>query len=92
MAAKRTIRDLRIAARDGDPAAMRSLLRLYGKRELAARIRRNKPVHPRARTMILALTAGTGTHDELNRWEYRNEAGEIVNLLQHDPPSPIFED
>jgi hypothetical protein len=41
--AGRTLRDLRIAARDGDHA-MRALLRRYGWPQLADEVRRNKPI------------------------------------------------
>jgi hypothetical protein len=34
------------------------------------------------------LTAGVGTHDKLDKWEFINERGEIESLLQDPPPSP----
>jgi|RhiMetdeSRZDD1v2_1073273.scaffolds.fasta_scaffold226294_2 hypothetical protein len=83
----RTIRDLRIAARDGDRAAMRALLRRDGFGQLASEVRHHKPIPPRVRKLIAALTAGTGTHDELGPWETINElTGEIENDLHPDPP------
>jgi hypothetical protein len=98
--ATRILRDLRIAARDGDHAAIRALLRRYGWSQLASEVRRGKPVTAPVAKAIRALTAGTGTHDKLDEWEYRNERGEIESLLIPDPPSsrtayvprPIFED
>jgi hypothetical protein len=85
----RTIRDLRIAARDGDPAAARALLRRCDKGELAAEIRRGKPFPPRVRKMIGALTAGTGTRDKLGYWERLEADGTIDNLLL-DVDTPPF--
>jgi hypothetical protein len=78
------MRDLRIAARDGDPTAARALLRRNGKKDMAADIRRNRPFPPRVQTMLRALTAGTGTRDQLGTWEWRNEHGEIENDLHRD--------
>jgi len=89
MALKATIRDLRIAARDGDRAAMRTLLRRNGRAALASEIRRDRPIPPRVERAIAALTAGVGTRDTVSRWEFRNERGEIESLLQRDP---ILED
>jgi len=86
---RRTIRDLRIAARDGDRVAMRTLLRSYGFGRLASEVRRDKPIPPRVKRMVACLCAGTGTHDEPGPWEARNErTGEIENDIQFDPPSP----
>jgi hypothetical protein len=82
--APRTMRDLCIAARDGDAAAARALLRQEGKSDLAAEIRRGKPFPPRVRKMIAAITAGTGTHDQLSDWEVREPDGTIVNLLYRE--------
>jgi hypothetical protein len=96
--AGRTLRDLRIAARDGDHAAMRALLRRYGWPQLADEVRRNKPVTAPIAKAIRALTAGTGTHDKLDKWEFINERGEIESLLLDPPPPmtrvarPVFED
>jgi hypothetical protein len=87
--APRTLRDLRLAAMDGDAAAARALLRRSGKDELAAEIHRGKPFPPRVRRMVAALTAGTGTRDQLNKWEYREADGTIVNLLQNDDAPPF---
>jgi hypothetical protein len=86
-AAARTLRDLRIAARKGDLAAMRFVLRLNGRPELAAQVRRGKPVPRPVWKMVLAATAGTGTRDTLTEWEHREEDGTIVNDLL-DLPSP----
>lgn len=75
----RTIRDLRIAAMEGDPAAMRALLRRDGFVELAREVRRDRPIPPRVKRMVDALTAGTNTE-----WEFVNEDGQIENDLQDD--------
>ena len=72
----RTIRDLRLAAMDGDPAACRALLRRNGRRDLAAEIRADKPFPPRVKKAVAALTAGTNTE-----WEYEDADGKIINLL-----------
>jgi hypothetical protein len=85
----RTLRDLRLAAMDGNAAAARALLRRSGRGELAAEIQRGKPFPPRVRKIIDALTAGTGTRDQLNKWEYREADGTIVNLLQNDDAPPF---
>jgi hypothetical protein len=98
--AGRTLRDLRIAARDGDVAAVRALLQAYGKTELAEEVRRGKPLSPRCQRMVRCLVAGTGTHDTLGPWEFMDENGAIVNDAQNGPPPPgsgsapavIFED
>jgi hypothetical protein len=84
----RTIRDLRIAARDGDRAATRVLLRRYGFVELASEVRRGKPIPPRVCTQVAALTAGTGTPDTIHEWEHVEADGRISNDLQDDPASP----
>jgi hypothetical protein len=90
---------LRIAARDGDHAAIRALLRKYGWPQLASEVRRGRPVPAPVAKAVRALTAGTGTHDKLDEWEYRNERGEIESLLLDPPPlgtarrhPPVFED
>jgi hypothetical protein len=85
---RRTIRDLRIAARDGDRVAIRTLLRRDGFAELASEVRRGKPIPPRVRKQVAALTAGTGTHDQPGEWEFINEQGEIENLLMPEPSLP----
>jgi hypothetical protein len=86
---RRTIRDLRIAARAGDHSAAKALLRRAHKDELIFEIHRGKPFTPRVRSWINCLTAGTGETDEPRPpWEYRNEHGEIENLLLPDMPSP----
>jgi hypothetical protein len=88
MAKSPRIRDLRIAARDGDRAAIRALLRRYGWPQLADDVRRGKPIPaPVART-IRALTAGVGTQDKLDEWEFINARGEIESLLHDPPPAP----
>jgi hypothetical protein len=84
--AHRTMRDLRLAAMEGDVAACRALLRWHGKGRLAAEIRRDKPFPPRVKRMLACLTAGTGTRDCPGDWEFVNERGEIENLLQVDAP------
>jgi hypothetical protein len=82
VAKKRTnMHDLRVAAMSGDYAACRTLLRLHSRHAyLAAEIIRGKPIPPRVKRMLAALTAGTNTD-----WEYTDERGLIQNLLQHDP-------
>lgn len=69
----RTLRDLQIAARDGDRAAIRALLRRQGWTALAAEVRRGKPIPSRVSKAIAVLCAGVGTHDELGPWEAFNE-------------------
>jgi hypothetical protein len=81
----RTLRDLRISARAGNYAAIRALLRKYGWPQLADEVRRGKPIPAPISKMVRALTAGVGTHDKLDDWEFINERGEIESLL-HDPP------
>ena len=66
------LRDLRIAARDGNREAGRALLRLYGHDELAAEIKNRRPMSKRVRIAIEALTCAVGTE-----WE---------GLLLHNPP------
>jgi hypothetical protein len=80
---KRTMRDLRIAARDGDRAAMRALLRASGKADMAEAIRGGQPIPPRVARMLRALTAGVGTHDRLSSWETVDADGTIRSLI-HD--------
>jgi hypothetical protein len=83
---QRTVRDLRIAARDGDRVAIRTLLRRYNFVALARTVRRGKPIPPATKRMVGALVAGTGTRDELGPWEAINKrTGEIENDLQLDP-------
>jgi len=79
----RTMRDLRIAARDGDRGAMRALLRASGKADMAEAMRRGQPIPPRVERMLRALTAGVGTHDEPGPWETVDEDGTIRSLI-HD--------
>jgi hypothetical protein len=69
----RTYRDLCVAARDGDRAAIRALLRRHGWPQLADEVRRGKPVSPRVKRQIDAVTCAYGTP-----WE--------ADLP--DPPSP----
>jgi hypothetical protein len=84
--AGRSIRDMRISARNGDRAAIRTLLRLEGFARLAAEVHRNKPIKPRVERMVAALTAGIGSHDAPHPvWEYVNRDGEIECLLHHPP-------
>jgi hypothetical protein len=87
----RTLRDLKLAAMDGDVAAARALLRHDGKHDLAAQIRKGKPFPPRVKKMLDACTAGTGTRDQLSHWEFINARGEIENLLD-SPRAAIFEE
>jgi hypothetical protein len=82
----RTLRDLQIAARDGDRAAIRALLRRQGWTALAAQVHRGKPISTRVSKAVAVLYAGVGTHDELGPWECLNEAtGEIENDLDPSP-------
>jgi hypothetical protein len=81
---KRTMRDLRIAARDGDRAAMRALLRASGKTNMAEAVRGGQPIPPRVKRMLRALTAGIGTHDEPGPWETVDEDGTIRSLIHGD--------
>jgi hypothetical protein len=79
----RTMRDLRIAARDGDRDAMRALLRVSGKADMAEAVRGGQPIPPRVKRMIRALTAGVGTHSTPGSWEVVDEDGTIRSLI-HD--------
>lgn len=87
MTKTRTLRDLRIAARDGDPAAVRAVLRQTRHPELAGRVHRGKPIPPFVWKFVLAATAGTGTATELTEWEERRSDGSITNLLLDRPRS-----
>ena len=78
---KRTMRDLRIAARDGDRAAMRALLKASGKDDMVREVRGNHPIPPRVVRMLRALTAGIGTHDQPGSWETVDEDGTIRSLI-----------
>src|SRR6266566_2844613 len=88
LAAAGTLRDLCIAARDGDTAAIRALLRRYGRTELADEVRRGQPLSPRCQKMVRCLVAGTGTRDQLGPWEFMDENGMIHNDVQNGPPPP----
>ena len=79
----RTMRDLRIAARDGDRSAMRALLHRCGKADMAREVRGGQPIPPRVKRMLRALTAGIGTHDQPGSWETVDEDGTIRSLI-HD--------
>src|SRR5215472_1467830 len=84
------LRDLRIAARDGDYSAARALLRLHGHGNVAAEIKRNKPWSPRVARMVRVVTAGVGTADEPGPWEWRDPAtGRVINNIF---PDYLFED
>ena len=84
----RAMRRLCQAAMASNPGAAKALLKLYGFPQLASEVRTKPPfIPPRCRRMILAITAGTGEGDEpAEPWEYRNEHGEIENLLWGPPP------
>jgi len=84
----RTIRDLRIAARDGDHAAIRALLRRDGFLQLAKDVRRGKPIPPKIRRQVAALCLGVGTHDQLGEWESLEPDGTISNDLDPQPAAP----
>jgi hypothetical protein len=84
----RTLRDLRIAARDGDHAAIRALLRRDGFGELAKDVHRGKPITPKIRRRVAALCLGVGTHDQLGEWEVREPDGRISNDLDPRPSAP----
>jgi len=77
----RTMRDLRIAARDGDRAAMRALLRASGKADMAREVRGNHPIPSPVMKMVRALTAGIGTHDQPGSWETVDADGTIRSLI-----------
>jgi hypothetical protein len=85
--AARTVRDLRLAAMEGNYGATRALLRVHGHGELASEIKRNKPWSPRVTRMVRVLSAGTNTE-----WEIVEPDGTISNDLQSDPPRRTFED
>lgn len=68
------LRALRIAARDGDCAAGKALLRLFGYDDLAKELKPGKVVSKRVRVAIGALAAGVGT-----KWEDL--------LILPDPPA-----
>lgn len=85
--AAKTVRDLRIAAREGNHAAARELLRRDGLDALAAEIKTGRPLPPRVQRAIRAATAGTGSKIELGPWEHVNERGEIENDLLDDVPT-----
>ena len=80
----KTYRDLCVAARDGNYAAIRALLRRHGWPQLADEVRRDKPIPPRVHKQINALVCPLDTE-----WE--------ADLLR-DPgplmagPRPIIED
>jgi hypothetical protein len=77
----RTMRDLRIAARDGDRAAIRALLRRCGKADMARAVRGDQPIPSAVMKMVRALTAGIGTHDQPGPWEIVNADGTIESLI-----------
>jgi hypothetical protein len=79
---KSNMHDLRVAAMNGDHSAARTLLRLNGHKSLAVEIKRGRPLSPRVRRMLDALTAGTNTE-----WEFVLPDGTISNDL-HRPPPP----
>ena len=84
----KTYRDLCIAARDGDHAAIRALLRRHGWPQLADEVRRGKPIPPRVKRQIDAVVAPFDTE-----WE-----ADLVRIDQQSPrprPRPrntVFED
>ena len=80
----RTLRDLRLAAVEGNRTAIRALLRRDNKEELAKEVRDDKPLSPRVKRMVRALTAGPGTRDKLGEWEHLEADGTITNDLQND--------
>lgn len=80
--AAKTVRDLRLAAMDGDYSAARALLKLYGRDEIAREIKRGKPWSPHVRRWVAVYTAGTNSE-----WEVVEPDGTITNLLYPDPPS-----
>jgi hypothetical protein len=75
------MRDLRIAARDGDRAAMRALLRRCGKADMARSVRDNQRIPSPVARMIRALTAGLGTKTRAGSWEVVREDGTIESLI-----------
>jgi|RhiMetdeSRZDD1v2_1073273.scaffolds.fasta_scaffold138845_3 hypothetical protein len=84
----RNLRDLRIAARDGDHAAIRALLRRDGLVELAKDVHRGKPITPKVRRRVAALCLGVGTHDQLGEWEVLEADGSVSNDLDPQPAAP----
>jgi hypothetical protein len=67
---KHDLRNLRQAAMAGNHSAAKALLKLHGRDQLAAEIKRGFPFSPRVRRMVDALTAGTGEGDQLGSWEF----------------------
>ena len=76
------LRACMIAARDGDSDAAKSLLRLYGYRQIAKEIRGDKWSN-KARRAIACLTAGVNTE-----WEFTHPDGSIENDVMQPPPPP----
>src|SRR5512139_4215211 len=77
----RNHRDLCISATEGSLSAIRALLKYHGKSELAAEVRRGRPLSPHVRRMIAALTAAVGSRTALSAWEEIDADGRITNLL-----------
>jgi hypothetical protein len=77
------LRECLIAARDGDNDAAKSLLKLYGYRQIAKEIRSGKPWSSKVRRAVRCLTAGVGSE-----WEITHLDGSIENDLMQPPPPP----
>jgi len=73
-----------IAAANGDHAAAKEVLKLYGYTELAREVKKGKPFSNRVKRAVDCLTAGYGS----KTWEIVHEDGSIENLLMHEPPAP----
>jgi hypothetical protein len=85
----RNHRDLCISANEGSVSAIRALLRYHGKPQLAAEVKRGRPLSPHVKRMIGAIGAGVGTRTELSEWEEIDANGRITNLLDpHDGKPP----
>jgi hypothetical protein len=80
---RRTYRDLCVAARDGDHAAVRALLRQHGWPQLADEVRRGKPIPPRVKRQVdvVVCVLDTEWEDDL-----------LYPPPRPMPPRPIIED
>jgi hypothetical protein len=74
-------RDCCIAALDGNEAAAKQILRLYGYKKLAAEIRKGKPFSNQVRQCLDCLVPGIGSH-----WEVPLSNGTFELLLMREPP------
>ncbi len=81
----KTYRDLCVAARDGDHAAIRALMRWHGWPQLADEVRRGKPIPPRVKRQVGALVSHIGT-------EWEADLSRIQPPRRPMSPRPIIED